>query len=225
MGGIKWKLNDANELIEDSVHYECQKCKGRIEYKQKTVLNRSGKWIPTAKPIRPQYRSYSFNALCIPAGFDSWITIVYQWILACPKNKPVNIDLLKTFTNTRLGELWEDRGVAPRVNALMENVRDYEIGIIPDLTCEKEYNGKIALITLSCDLAGVMDIANKDEDVRLDWELVAHTSMGQTYSINHGSIGTFQRNRDVKRNKDDVERKNIHLILVWKILFGQILRK
>jgi phage terminase large subunit GpA-like protein len=208
-GGIKWELNDSYELVEESVHYECQNCSGKIEYRQKTQLNLSGKWIPTAKPIRPQYRSYSFNALCIPAGFDSWITIVYQWIKACPKNAPVDIGLLKSFTNTRLGELWEDRGTSPRVNELMSNIGQYEVGKIPDVTCEADGNGKIALISLSCDLGGVMDIVNGNEDVRLDWELLAHTSNGQTYSINHGSIGTFKRSkwRNAKDKEKDSDRE------------------
>jgi phage terminase large subunit GpA-like protein len=209
-GGIKWDLNDNGELIEDSVHYECQNCSGKIEYRQKTQLNLSGKWIPTAKPIRPQYRSYSFNALCIPAGFDNWTTIVYQWLKACPKNQPVDIGLLKSFTNTRLGELWEDRGVSPRSNELMNNIGEYQIGKIPDITCEADGNGKIALISLACDLGGIMDIVNQNEDVRLDWELLAHTSNGQTYSINHGSIGTFKRSKwrnNNDKNKDsDRER-------------------
>lgn len=207
LGGIKWELNDDDTLIESSVHYECQKCKGRIDYRQKTALNRTGKWIPTAKPVNPRYRSYIFNALCIPAGFDSWVKIVYQWIKACPKNQPVDLDLLKSFYNTRLGELWEDRGVTPRANSLQSNVRGYRIGKVPDLTIENDGNGKIALITLVCDLGGIMDSVNNIEDVRLDWEIVAHTTMGQTYSINHGSIGTFKRNRDVKRKDTTRDRK------------------
>jgi phage terminase large subunit GpA-like protein len=207
-GGIKWKLDEEGQVISDSVHYECQNCKGKIEYKMKYSLNLTGKWIPTATPKKPSYRSYSFNALCNPPGFESWADLASQFVAACPPGKPVDIDKLKVFTNTQLGELWEDRGTSPRVNGLMENVRDYEIGKIPDLTCEKDGNGKIALITLCCDLGGIMDTINQDEDVRLDWEIVAHTSMGQTYSIDHGSIGTFQRNRDVKRSKiEDIERK------------------
>lgn len=205
-GGIKWQLDESDKLIESSVHYECQKCCGKIEYRQKTVLNMSGKWVPTVVPNRPQYRSYSFNALCIPSGFDDWITLVNEWMAACPKNEPVDIGLLKTFTNTRLGELWEDRGITPRATSLMSNVGLYEIGKVPDKTCEEDGNGKIALISLCCDLGGIMDNVNNIEDVRLDWEILAHTSNGQTYSINHGSIGTFKRTR--KRNKKDVEKES-----------------
>ncbi len=208
-GGIKWQLDNNNELIESSVHYECQKCSGKIDYAMKYNLNLGGKWIPTSKPEKPQYRSYHFNALCIPPGFDTWTDLVYQFIKACPKNEPIDIGLLKTFTNTQLGELWEDRGTAPRVLELMSNVRDYEIGKVPDIICENDGNGKIALITLSCDLGGVMDLVNNNEDVRLDWELLAYTSNGQTYSINHGSIGTFKRSkwRNTKDKDKDSDRE------------------
>jgi hypothetical protein len=51
-----------------------------------------------------------------------------------------------------------------------------------------------------------MDMVNGIEDVRLDWEIVAHTSNGQTYSINHGSIGTFKRSR--WRNKKDMQNES-----------------
>ena len=223
--GIKWKLNEDDKLIDDSVHYECQNCSGKIEYKSKYNLNLKGKWIPTAVPEKPQYRSYSFNALCNPPGFDSWIDLVYQWMKACPPNETVDIGLLKTFTNTQLGELWVDKGTSPKVSDLMHNVRRYEIGIVPDTVCDNDGNGKIALISLACDLGGIMDYDNNIEDVRLDWELVAHTSNGQTYSINHGSIGTFKRgNRKTRKDVDkEYERKRMtyeHGVSnsVWDIL-------
>lgn len=224
-GGIKWQLDDDNTLIESTVHYECQKCHGRIDYKQKYDLNLTGKWIPTAKPERPQYRSYSFNALCNPPGFDSWISLVSEWLKACPQNEPIDIGLLKTFTNTQLGELWEDRGTSPRATSLMNNVRSYEIGVVPDTTCENDGNGKIALLSLACDLGGIMDLDNQNEDVRLDWEIIAHSSNGQTYSIKHGSIGTFKRvksktQKDIDRDSQREKFTYAHGVKnsVWDIL-------
>lgn len=205
--GIKWELDDSDKLIEDSVHYECQNCGGKIQYKSKYTLNLTGKWIPTAVPEHPSYRSYLFNALCNPPGFESWIDLVRQWMKACPKNEPIDIDALKVFTNTQLGELWEDRGTTPRAIGLMNNVGQYEVGRVPDKTCELEGNGKIALISLSADLGGIMDMVNGIEDVRLDWEILAHTSNGQTYSINHGSIGTFKRSR-WRDKKDKANESN-----------------
>lgn len=208
-GGIKWLTNDQDEVIEDSVHYECQNCKGKIQYKEKYTLNLTGKWIPTCVPKEKRCRSYLFNALCNPPGFESWYQLAKQFTNACPKNESIDIDALKVFTNTQLGELWEDRGTSPKATSLMNNVGSYELGKVPDKTSEAEGNGKIALISLCCDIGGIMDTVNGIEDVRLDWEIVAHTSNGQTYSINHGSIGTFKRSRwrDKKDRDKESDRK------------------
>ncbi len=202
--GIKYELNEQNELIEDSVHYECQNCSGKITHDQKYVLNLSGKWIPTVKPKKPQYRSYQLNALVIPPGFDSWTDLVYQWLEACPPNEYVDEGKLKTFVNVQLGQTWEEKGKTVKIHDLMNNVRSYNIGEVPDVTCEKDGNGKIVLITMACDLGGVMEIDN--EDVRIDWEIVAHSSTGVTYHINHGSIGTFKRSR--KKSKKEKENES-----------------
>jgi len=204
--GIKWELNEKFELIPESVHYECQNCGGKIHEKDKQTLNLKGKWIPTEKPKRPQFRSYQLNAIVIPPGFTSWIDLVYKWLDACPPNGFIDNDKLKAFVNTQLGQTWEDKGTIIKVSELMNNTRSYNIGNIPDITCEKDGNGKIVLLTLACDLGGIM---NDDiEDVRLDWEIIAHTSNGQTYNINHGSIGTFKRGRKKTKSEisDDTDR-------------------
>lgn len=200
--GIKYQLNEKKELIEDSVHYECQECEGKIYYKQKYDLNLTGKWIPTCKPTRPNYLSYKFNALCNPPGFSSWIDLVYKWLDANPPDGVIDEGKLKTFINVELGDLWEEKGTTLRVNELMDNTRSYNIGVVPDTTIENDDNGKVSIITMACDLGGIM---NEDiEDVRLDYEIIAHSTKGRTYSIDHGSIGTFKRTRErSKREKEN----------------------
>lgn len=228
-GGIKYKLSESGELMESSVHYECQLCKGRIDYKQKHSLNQNGKWIPTAKPYRRGMRSYYINALIIPVGFTSWIDLVYEWIEANPAPDRVDIGKLQTFLNIRLGQTWEEKGETPRVNELMKNTCGYLPGFVPDTTCENQGNGKILMLTLACDLNGIMERNN--EDVRLDWELVAHTESGATYSVDHGSIGTFKRERDKTEyeRRTDAERDRFtyshgHYNSVWP-LFEELMRK
>lgn len=204
--GIKWELDERGELIKESVHYECQNCNGKIFEKEKPILNNSGMWIPTVTPKRENFRSYQLNALVIPPGFTSWVDLVYQWLDAYPPNDVVDEDKLKAFVNTRLGQTWEEKGTTPRVTELMQNTRSYEVGVVPDQTIDKDGNGKVIMISLACDLGGVMEQYN--EDVRLDWEIIAHTSTGVTYSINHGSIGTFKRSRKKSRSEreNDTER-------------------
>ncbi|WP_300440674.1 terminase gpA endonuclease subunit [Christiangramia sp.] len=199
--GIKYKLFEDGKLDETSVHYQCQKCGGKIMETDKHKLNLNGQWIPTATPARPYYRSYYLNALIIPPGFTSWIDLVYEWLEANPSNGQKDIEKLKTFMNIRLGQTWMETGESPRVNELMKNTRSYLPGVVPDITCDEDGNGQIELLTLACDLNGIMEPGN--EDVRMDWEVVAHTTSGVTYSVDQGSIGTFKRDRDKTRREKE----------------------
>ena len=212
--GIKWELDENKELIEESVHYECQECGGKIYDRQRYDLNLKGKFIPTVKPKFPNYRSFKVNALILPPGFVNWIGLVRQWLDACPPDGVIDEGKLKVFINTQLADVWEEKGKTIRVHELMNNTRGYGVGIVPDKTIENDGNGKVVIITLSCDLGGIMD--NDLEDVRLDWEVIAHTSGGTTYAIEHGSIGTFERSRHkTKREKQkDLDRE------LWTYNFG-----
>jgi len=192
--GIVYKTNERGRLIKESVAYKCQECGELISEKQKYELNLKGKWIPTADPKIEYYRSYLLNALTIPPGFITWVDLVREWLEAVPKDGKVNPDLLKTFMNIRLGQTWMEMGETPQIHQLMLNTGNYKPGIVPDATCNEDGNGVIVMLTLACDLNGVME--RDYEDARLDWELVAHTSTGVTYSVDQGSIGTFKRTRD-----------------------------
>ena len=205
--GIVYDLNKDGKLINSSVRYRCQNCFGDIYESNKYDLNLKGQWIATAKPQIENYYSYHLNALVIPPGFVTWVDLVKEWLEACPPNAAVNKAMLQTFLNIRMGETWEESGETPKVMELMQNTREYNPGLVPDRTCDEDQNGRILLLTLACDLNGLMKREGYDivEDVRLDWELVAHASNGQTYSVDHGSIGTFRRSRElssVERDRD-----------------------
>ena len=202
--GIVWELDEYGKLIESSVKFRFPCCGYLMDNQEKHEINNLGKWIPTAEPDDKYYRSYHFNSLVIPPGFINWIELVKEWLKACPPGDKVNVDLLKVFNNVRLGLPFEDKGEVPRIMQLMENVRNYKVGTVPDVTCEKDGNGDIVLITLAADLGGVMN--NEVEDVRIDWEILAHSSMGATYSIDQGSCGTFQRTRKRGDNYDSPDR-------------------
>ena len=197
--GLVWKLDEENKLLPESVRYRFPCCDHEIEYKEKQKINRAGKFVPTAKPLEPGMVSYNLNSLILGPGFISWEKIIRDWLKACPPKKPVNVEKLKAFNFTHLGLPFEEKGEAPKIMQIMENARDYSIGFIPDETCKTDGNGDIILITLAADLGGVMKPDN--EDVRVDWEILAHSSTGATYSIDHGSIGTFKRSRN--RTKQD----------------------
>ena len=185
MGGITWQLDDNGKLIRESVGFICYKCGGFFDDSDKTELLALGQWIPTAEPINPDYRSYHLSALYAPIGMDPWLKYVQDYLEANPVNQAVDEEAMKAFTNLCLGYPWEEKGEAPKANALQANTRPYEIGIIPEELSIKDGNGKIVLLTLAIDLNG------KIEDARADYELVAWSESGATYSVDQGSIGTF----------------------------------
>lgn len=199
--GIVWELDAKNRLIESSVFFKCPECGHKISNQDKHELNSRGVWIATAEPEDKFFISYYMNSLIIPPGFINWIELVKEWLKACPPKQAVNVDLLKVFNNVRLGLPFEEQGEAPRIMLLMENARDYGIGIVPDSTCERDGNGEITFISLAADLGGIMN--HETEDVRIDWEILAHSSSGATYSVDHGSVGTFKRGRTMSKREID----------------------
>lgn len=91
------------------VWYVCQECGAHIEEHHKTEMIRQGRWIagnPGAKT-----RGYHINCLYYQFGLGPrWADLVEMWRDA--QNDPAK---LKTFTNDRLAEPWED--------AAMRNVK------------------------------------------------------------------------------------------------------
>ena len=202
--GLVWKLDDKSKLITNSIRYRFPCCGKKIKFKQKHKINTAGKFIATSEPMEPGMVSYNLNSIILGPGFITWEKIIRDFLKACPPGKSVNIDKLKAFNFTHLGIPFEEKGEVPKVLKLMENARDYRIGVIPDETSVNDGNGDIVLITLAADLGGVMN--DEVEDVRIDWAIVAHSAMGATYSINHGSCGTFKRIRT--KSKEDLENED-----------------
>jgi phage terminase large subunit GpA-like protein len=185
--GITWKTDENNELIPESVGYTCQKCGGFFTDSNKMEWLNKGVWIPTAKASQPGYYSYHISALYAPVFMYDWEHYVRQYLECNPVGGKRLEEDYKTFVNLVLGETYEHTGESISANELQENIRDYEIGIVPETLSEKDGNGKIVLITCGIDLNG------KEDDARLDYEIRAYSETGARYVLTHGSIGTFQR--------------------------------
>ncbi len=184
-GGITWKLDEKGKVIPNSVGYICQECGGFFDDKNKNELLNLGEWQPTCEPSKPGYYSYHISSLYAPIGMYGWEHYVNDWIEANPVGQPRKEDLYKTFVNVVLGETYETPSEELSATELQMNIRDYEIGVIPERMSENDGNGAIVFVTLGADMNGKLD------DARLDYEIVAWSESGASYSINHGSIGTF----------------------------------
>lgn len=198
--GIYWKLNNNGSVDRKSVGYVCQKCAGFFTDQHKYDMNLAGMWIPTVQAKEEDHYSYQISSLYAPPGMDDWAFYATQWINANPPGRKRNEKKVQAFTNVVLGETHEESGEAPKANELQKNIRDYEIGSVPEKISVRDGNGTIVLLTCACDLNGVVD------DARLDYEVVAWSETGSSYSVKHGSIGTFVPREGAKKHKEDRER-------------------
>lgn len=198
--GITWQLDENNELIRGSVGYICQACGGFFDDSRKSELLDQAEFRPTAKSKDPNHFSFHLSSLYAPAGMYDWEYYVRWYLEACPVGQDADEVKLQSFLNLALGETYEEKSVSIKANALQNNIQPYSIGTIPDKLSVSHGNGRIVLITLAADLNGTV------EDARLDWEIVAWSESGASYSVKHGSIGTFIPRENTKKFKVDRER-------------------
>lgn len=198
--GITWKNDEYGKLIPGTVGYICQLCGGFFSDKNKYEFNLDGYWKPTATPINETYYSYHLSSLYAPAGMYDWAHYVAMYLEANPPGQPQKEHLQKTFVNLALGDTFESAGEAPKANQIMKNIRTYTVGSLPEKQSIADGNGNIVLLTCACDMNGIV------EDARLDYEIVAWTESGSSYSVRHGSIGTFIPREGSKRVKVDREK-------------------
>lgn len=197
--GITYEISEEGELVDGSVGYTCQSCGEFFTDKDKDEMLGHGEWKATAKPSTVGYYSYHISALYAPAGMYNWEHYVRQYLEANPREGKQDAKLMQTFMNVVLGETYEEKGESPKANALQRNTRDYDVGDIPEKLSEEDGNGTIVLLTCACDLNGKVD------DARLDYEIIAWSESGASYSVSHGSIGTFIPNESGKKIKKDRE--------------------
>lgn len=198
-GGITWKTNNHGQLISGSVGYVCQKCGGFFDDSNKQDLLMAGEWRPTTEAKKKDYVSYHISSLYAPPGMFNWEIYVGKWLEANPPGGTQKTELQQAFDNLVLGETFVQRGESPKANDLQKNVRNYQVGTIPESLSIRDGNGKIVLLTCACDLNGT------ENDARLDFEILAWSESGSTYSVRHGSIGTFVPMEGSKNKKDDRE--------------------
>jgi len=186
-GGMKWNLDEKGKLNPDSIMYECYLCGEGFDDSDKMDWINEGVWIPTAEPSEPGYYSYQISAMVAPTFMYGWERYVRDYMMACPENMDRDEKKWQTFKNLVLGETYSADKVTIDPNKLQQNIRSYKIGVVPEKLSVADHNGRIVMLTCGIDLNG------KEDDARLDYEVIGHAENGATYSITHGSIGTYQR--------------------------------
>lgn len=185
LGGITWQIDKNNMLIPETVGYTCQECGGFFTEKEKHKIITLGRWIPTNPHGEPNHRSYQVSALYGAPEMYNWNHYINKYLAANPPGQEPRPTILQSFVNVCLGIPYQPATNTLPKNVLQKNIRQYQPGIIPETMSMADGNGKLVLLTCAIDLNGT------EHDARLDYEILAHSETGSTYSITHGSIGTF----------------------------------
>lgn len=191
-------------VVRSSIRYRCQICGDIFTEREKFDAVPKGKYIPTSISKEEGFRSYHISGLLSPPGQKGWHDFCTQYHTACPPHGKVDREKYRTFKNTVEGLPFREMGKSIKSNHLArKNIRSYQIGIIPEALSIKDGNGKIVLITIGIDLNGLTD------DARVDYEIVAYSESGASYSIRHGSFGSFKRKFELKNmSAEDYHERN-----------------
>lgn len=169
----------------EDVHYECRGCHEAIKEFEKTEMLEKGEWIPT-QPERVSASRIGFhiNSLYSPVGWLSWGDICEMYDDALK-----DIDLMKTFVNTILGETWKEKGEAPEWQNLFNRRETYKEGTIP--------SRDVAFVTAGMDVQG-------GKNARIEYEVVGWAKGKRSYSLEYGVIPGDISDESVRAKIDEV---------------------
>ena len=216
--GVFFEKDENGNLIESSVGYVCQSCGNFFKEKYKYEMNLNGHWKPTAELSQQGFYSYQMNNLIGAPHMFNWTDYARQW-LRIWTNGNESQSKRKVFRNQVEGLPWEERKQDVKKDRLIKNVRSYGVGIVPNALSKKDGNGNIVLLTCACDINGTVD------DARLDYDVFGWAENGSVYSINQGSIGTFQPGKKDDENREKLTYRNEQPHNVWDIFYNEVVGK
>ena len=106
---------------------ECEYCKAEISKYEWRAGFQEGKYV--AEFPKRKVRGFFVNALSSP--FLGWAAIVDEFLRAREENKAGNREPLKTWTNTRMAQTWDEEGVQLDEQELMSRAERYGAEVPP----------------------------------------------------------------------------------------------
>ncbi len=154
---IKWEKGDPY-----SAKYQCVHCSELIEERYKPVMLAEGRWVAEQpENADPKKVGYHLNSLYSPLGWFSWGDIIKKY-----EEAETDVNKMRTFVNTLLGECWTEKGDAPEWKRLFENREQYEIN---------KPNTEVCFLTAGVDV----------QADRLEVEIVGWCKRKKSYSIDY----------------------------------------
>ena len=169
--------------IEKPITWACPHCGCAVP--EEIMRKQPAKWIAdNPDAYKKGIRSFWLNAFSSP--WTPWEKIVLEFLQA--RDDPQK---LKVVYNTKLGELWEDRGDTVDEDTMLARREDY--GTNADGSPVELPDG---VLVLTC---GV-----DTQDNRLEYEVVGHGYYGETWGIKKGIIMGKPDSDEVWQQLDDV---------------------
>lgn len=185
-------------IVQDNVQAVCPHCGCMSPEKQ--IRKQPHKWIAQAPEAKENkgIRSFWLNAFSSP-----WV----RWKDICQEVVDAKNDRekLKTVYNTKLGELWEDRGETEDEEYYLDNREDY--GCFDNGSPIEIPNGPV-ILTMGVDT----------QDNRLEYEVIGHGHDGETWGIQKGMIMGLPSDSETWRKLDEVLWKD------WRRFDGKTMR-
>lgn len=153
--GLIWRKDIEGIIEPGSVRYVCKHCQGEMTNDDKLSIMSKGKWVPTAKPSRPNYRSYHLSAMYAPYFARTWEAIAIAWLEAWDdeSNIPIDGEALQVFYNNDLGEPYELKADKLKHYQISPHRRaEYKMGELPGDHPVKNAGGRVELLTMTVDV-------------------------------------------------------------------------
>ena len=120
---LEWANIHWEEKEPETAHYVCQECGAIMEEKHKVQLIRNGEW-------RAENETTTVAGFHISELYSPWSTWAAMAIGFNEARK--HPEMLKTWINTSLGEVWRDQGEEIEAEGLMARRENWNAELIPD---------------------------------------------------------------------------------------------
>lgn len=173
---VKWDKDEFGKDMPDTAYYECCNCESHLYDSDILWMVRNGEWRATA-PFKGK-AGFFINELYSP-----WVKLketVQNFI-----DSKDDIERLKVWMNTAMGEVFEERGDAPAWEKIYLKRERYQIGKIPR--------------------GGLLLVAGADvQKDRVEVEIVAYGRGRQSWSVDYRVILGDISLADTKKKLDEL---------------------
>lgn len=174
---IHWQKGEDGEHLPETAALACEACGALIDERHKTQMLAAGRWVAHAAGDG-RTAGFHLSALYSPLGWYSWGDAVRDFLAAKHDH---GAEALKTWTNTVLGETWQDPGDAVSHSLLYAR--------------REHYSEDINILLLTCGVDVQAD--------RLECTLDGWSFGEERYTLCHRVIWGDTSRDDVWRDLDD----------------------